>query len=267
MLETQMRVTHSANQQRFGRFLKLWRGAHALTEQDLSGLRAASSDEQHLHSGEHFQDAGTDQRHVFYLSSGAALLAHYGSAGQFSIPHFYLAGDFIGLETLHTEKAIASKMAACAASIVRIEKSVLLREMSANPRLAQTLFLQSSINHVWATDRLNRMISYNSDARLAQFLLMLNSRQSTLGECKKDLIYCPITQALIGAGVGLTPVSVSRSLSRLKSSGLLVKEASHYRILNRRRLEHMCDFIDRSEDLNLLRTKRAPPAQEAISLR
>lgn len=268
MLDTYTKVTHGTDQQRFGRFLRLWRGAHDLTVNDLNGLRAASSDERHLHSGEHFQDAGTNQRHVFYLSSGAALSAHYGSAGQFSIPHFYLPGDFIGLETLHTEKATASKMASCASSIVRIEKSVLLREMSGNPRLAQTLFLQSSINHVWATDRLNRMISYHSDARLAQFLLMLNSRQSTLGERKKDLIYCPITQALIGAGVGLTPVSVSRSLSRLKSSGLLVKEGSHYNILNRGRLEDMCDFIDRSEDLNQLQTKRAnPPAPEAISLR
>ena len=95
------------------------------------------------------------------------------------------------------------------------------------------------------------MISYNAEARLAQFLLMLNSRQSTIGARKKDLVYCPITQALIGAGVGLTPVSVSRSLRRLKHAGLLSKEGSYYRILNRTRLEQMCDFMDRSCDVDL----------------
>ena len=180
--------------------------------------------------------------------------AHYGSGGQFSIAHFYLPGDFIGLETLHTQRATVSQLAACAASVVRVEKAALVREMSANSRLAQTLFLQSSINQVWATDRLNRMISYNADARLAQFLLMLNSRQSIFGSRKKDLVYCPITQALIGAGVGLTPVSVSRSLRRLKQSGLLSREGSNYRILDRSRLEQMCDFIDRSRDVEVRAT-------------
>lgn len=168
--------------------------------------------------GEALIREGDSARHVFNITSGSVRVYKLLSDGRRQITGFLFAGDFLGLAT--GETYVFSAEAIEPVTACRFRKSdyrTLIRE---TPALEATLLDRA--NHELAAAQNQMMLLGRKTAleRVATFLLDLPGHDPARAAAAGH-VHLPMTRSEIADYLGLTIETVSRVLTRLKTSGVI----------------------------------------------
>jgi CRP/FNR family transcriptional regulator len=161
---------------------------------------------------------GDPTTNVYWIESGAVSLFKMLPDGRRQILGFAYAGDFVGLGA-RGERAVSAQ-AIKATRVRSIPVSRLNKIASSDPELSFILYQTLAAELEEARDLMLTTGHRSACERVAAFLLTLSRRNRRSGK-PKDMIELPMTRADIGDFLGLTIETVSRTLTKFKSRGLI----------------------------------------------
>jgi CRP/FNR family transcriptional regulator, anaerobic regulatory protein len=161
---------------------------------------------------------GDPTTNVYWIESGAVSLSKMLPDGRRQILGFAYAGDLVGLGA-QGERLVSAQ--AIKAARVRSIPVARLHKIAANdPAFSFKLYQTLAAELADARDLMLTTGHRSACERVAAFLLTL-SRRNRRGGKDRAVIDLPMTRADIGDFLGLTIETVSRTLTKFKSRGLI----------------------------------------------
>jgi CRP/FNR family transcriptional regulator len=189
----------------------------ALDDDELRLLNDISMDVQ-LPPGAAAYDEGEQADYVYNLTAGFMKLYKLLPDGRRQITGFVFPGDFLGLasekEYVHTAEAITD------ATLCKFKRTKLERLFTDLPKLESRLLEISRNELAEAHNQMLLLGRKSAKERIASFLTMLHRRAERL-ELPTRPLEIPMSRNDIGDYLGLTTETVSRTLTRLKQSGII----------------------------------------------
>ncbi|MBT6542488.1 MAG: helix-turn-helix domain-containing protein [Rhodobacteraceae bacterium] len=188
-----------------------------LDDDELDRLNAIRLPVQLPHGAAAF-DEGAPADYVYNLTAGTMKLYKLLPDGRRQITGFVFPGDFLGLtfnkEYVHTAEAITD------ATLCKFKRSQLERLFHELPKLESRLLDISRHELAEAHNQMLLLGRKSAKERIASFLIMLTARAERL-ELPCAPLEIPMSRNDIGDYLGLTTETVSRTLTRLKQSGVI----------------------------------------------
>jgi CRP/FNR family transcriptional regulator len=179
-----------------------------------------------FHAGEHLFRAGDEFHAVATVRAGCFKSYVIESDGQERVLGFYLPGEIIGLEAIHSGSHTANVVALDTSTVCSLEFESVIGMARQMPGLQTELFRVMSHRisdlEIMAGDR-------TADQRIALFLLSLSERFSHRGYSATDFILA-MSRRDIASFLRLATETVSRVLARFQKSGLLQVDRKQLRI-------------------------------------
>ncbi len=160
------------------------------------------------------------------IGSGWAALTKTSTSGKRQIIAIFIPGDQIGFPD---QMALPSHVDITALSTVDFYSAETSRSATRPPLSALLL------NQIFRAD-------LDGPERLVHLFLELHERLQAAGLAPETFFNTPLTQEQISATVGMSPVHVSRILTKLKADGLISLQDRKLCLLNRDRLLEMCEY-------------------------
>lgn len=188
-----------------------------------------------LKRGQELFHEGQTAKHIVIVHSGSLKAYRNIADGTQLVTNFYLPGDFLGWEAMHTGRYHGNVVALNTASVCRIAIAELLSYgVGATERLAHVLRL--------ATEALVReegwrvqIASRGADERVAAFLLALSAHNAGRG-LSPQAIALPMSRSDMGSFLNLAIETVSRVFGRLQKENVIKTQAGMVEILDLARL-------------------------------
>jgi CRP/FNR family transcriptional regulator len=209
--------------------LCLPRGLHA---SDLEQLDTVVSCEGPHHEGDFLLRAGDPFRSLYAVRSGSYKSYTIDQDGREQIWGFHLPGEIMGLDAIHPERHICNVVALDTATACNLPFDQLSAIASRLPGLRSGLFKILSKNLAQQTLRSR---DETAEERLAAFLVDLSSRLRERGFSERDL-HLSMPRRDIASYLHLTAETISRSLARFQSEGLISVDHREIRLLDLARL-------------------------------
>jgi CRP/FNR family transcriptional regulator len=188
-----------------------------------------------LEAKEHVFCEGDPRIYIFQIMEGVVAVYKTLTDGRRQIIDFAYPGDLVGLGLLGEH--VLSAQATCDARVRCLSVAALERAAETDASLALKLY-KSVCQELAATRSLLVTVGQRSAAeRLAAFLLMLYRRDSNKAN---STIVLPMRRSDIADLLGLTIETVSRTLTKLRTMGVIMIE--------RGTTVHLCD-IPRLEEI------------------
>ena len=185
---------------------------------------------------------GDPTTHIYKIETGAVCLYKVLSDGRRQVLGFAYPGDLIGLgaQGEHFMNAQAMKPTRLRSLPISILKQI----ASQDPRLGYKLY-QVLAEELAATRDLMLTTGQRSAVeRVAAFLVALSRRNERNG-LAPETIDLPMTRSDIADFLGLTIETVSRTLTKLRMSGIVdLPQSAHVHLLETERLQHLADGED-----------------------
>ena len=182
---------------------------------------------------------GDEAKHVFNITSGSVRVYKLLPDGRRQITGFLFAGDFLGLATGQTY--VFSAEAIEPATACRFRKSdyrTLIRE---TPALEAALLDRATHELAAAQNQMLLLGRKTALERIATFLLDLPGHDPARATTE-GLVRLPMTRSEIADYLGLTIETVSRVLTKLKTSGVIrLISLTELQIENAERLKALAD--------------------------
>lgn len=216
-------------------------------EQLLSRLEKT---ERQVKEREEIYAGGDPMKHLFCVKSGW----FYGYTnlpdGGRHVVRIYHPGDIIGFSGLAFYHQSINLRSATEGCLCPFEKNDLDQIFETAPTIAALLFTLSSREQVIIIDTLRAASRMRPRARLAFLLLDIASRLRITNSAMTNRFRLPLTQTDIGDTIGLTNVSVSRTLVEMEQDGLIERINGDVVLLREEQLRDICDFHDRHADMD-----------------
>lgn len=210
----------------------------ALEDWELDRLNAIRMPSETPHGTTLF-DEGAAADYVYNLTAGCMKLYKLLPDGRRQITGFVFPGDFLGLA--HDTEYVYAAEAVSDASLCKFKRSQLSGLFEEFPRLESRLLNMSRDELVEAHNQMLLLGRKTARERIASFLLMLSRRAEEFGIAANP-VAVPMSRNDIGDYLGLTTETVSRTLTRLKNSGVIVINSDRkIDIVDRDSLEEMAD--------------------------
>ncbi|HYE00209.1 MAG TPA: helix-turn-helix domain-containing protein [Alphaproteobacteria bacterium] len=161
---------------------------------------------------------GDDADFVYVVVSGTIRIHKTLPDGRRQITGFLGAGDFLGLSA--GESHVYSAEAVTAASVKRIDRSRFEAVAATDAALQRQLMAFTSSELLAAQDQMLLLGRKTARERLCSFLLALAEKARRRGE-GGERIALPMSRTDIADHLGLTLETVSRTVTQLKTSGLI----------------------------------------------
>jgi CRP/FNR family transcriptional regulator len=155
---------------------------------------------------------------VFNVTAGMVKLYKLLPDGRRQITGLLGMGDYLGMAVGDSYAYSAEALTDC--WLCRFQRSQLEALLVELPQLQRRLFSMASNELRAAQDQMLLLGRKTAKERLCSFLLML-SRRAVSGGQKASPVMLPMTRADIADYLGLTIETVSRTLTLLKTSGLI----------------------------------------------
>lgn len=155
----------------------------------------------------------------FKVLKGAVRGCRLLADGRRHIGEFFLVGDFIGLDA--SEHYAFSAEAITEITVIRYSRRKVDALIADEPRVGQSLVEIMRTGLAIARERMLVLGHMTAMERIATFLLDLSARR---GDGRISL---PMTRTDIGDYLGLTMETVSRTMSQLKSDGIITQHGMH----------------------------------------
>ena len=186
------------------------------------GHSFTTTNERSLESHEHLFIANDTQTHIYQVLEGVVGVYKMLSDGRRQIVTFYYPGDLIGVEDtgtwLHHGEALCNTKIRC------IALSTIDSLISSEPGFGQAMLATLATELAETRDQLLSLGRKSALEKMATFLLRIsrrNQRENT-DECQ---LHLPMTRAEIADYLGLTIETVSRTITKLKTAGVIQLES------------------------------------------
>jgi len=188
-----------------------------------------------IQPGEHLFRAGDDFQSIASVRTGCFKSYVIDQEGQEQVLGFYLPGEIIGLDAIHSHHHTASVVALDTSAVCGLtfdSMSGLARQM---PELQNEMFRIMS-------RRINELETIagdlSADERIAMFLMSLSKRFVSRGYSETEFILA-MSRRDIASYLRLATETVSRVLARFQKSGILKVDRKQVRILNLEELQKL----------------------------
>jgi CRP/FNR family transcriptional regulator len=163
-------------------------------------------------------EEGDPADNVYTVTAGAVKIYKSLADGRRQITGFLFPGDFLGLT--HNESYAYSAEALTLTRLCRFPRRRLEALLDEIPRLEQQLLSMASHELATAQDQMMLLGRKSARERVVSFLLML-SNAAVRREQRGNPVSLPMNRSDIGDYLGLTIETVSRTLTKLKTTGLI----------------------------------------------
>ena len=164
------------------------------------------------------------------LKGGARHIFAYLIPGDLCDPNI-----FILKRMDHTIETLApSKM-------VNIPRARVL-ELMDRPAIARALWWATLVDEATLREWLVNLGQRDALHSIAHLFCEMHLRMQSIGLTDGDSFHLPITQAVLGDTMGLSPVHVNRALQNLRSTDLITFKAGELVINDVTRLQALCEF-------------------------
>ena len=167
--------------------------------------------------------------HLFNITEGNVKIYQLLDDGRIQIIGFLYPGDFFG--TYKNNKYNYSAEAIGDLRTCVFDQKTLDKYLDQNPVLAKELINQTSYELTLAQDRMTVMGRLNAIEKIANFLLNISNQRKRIG-WPSNPISLSMTRQDIADYLGLTIETVSREISKLKSSNIIKIISSKQLLIN-----------------------------------
>lgn len=171
-----------------------------------------------LKSGAVLAREGDPAPHVFSITSGSLRVYKLLPDGRRQITGFLFAGDFLGLAV--GDDYVFSAEAMEPSTVCRFRKGPFRALVQQSPPLEHMLLNRTMHELAAAQNQMLLLGRKSALERVASFLLDLPSHDPAR-PVTQDHVHLPMTRSEIADYLGLTIETVSRVLTRLKTSGVI----------------------------------------------
>ncbi len=178
----------------------------------------ATTYEKPIEAHAHLFIANDQQTHIYQVLSGVVGLYKMLADGRRQIVTFYYPGDLIGVEDtgvwMHHGEALCSARLRC------IPLSAIDSLITSEPGFGQAMLATLATELSETRDQLLSLGRKSALEKVATFLLRIARRNKREGtdECQ---LYLPMTRSEIADYLGLTIETISRTITRLKTTGVI----------------------------------------------
>ena len=220
--------------------LCLPRGLH---REDLKLLDNMSQRSRPLHRGDFVFEAGDPFKAIYAVRSGIIKVYLDSDHGEERILGFYLPGELLGLDAIHSGQHACSALAIETSSVCSFPYDRLDEACSRIRGLHQQMCRLMSREISGENEHLLMLKNKTAEERIAGFLVNLSSRYQRLGYSGTEF-KLPMSREEIGNYLGLTTETVSRLLSKLQRDGII---ESSRRFIILKNLSHLQQLLSHPE--------------------
>ncbi|MEQ8747955.1 helix-turn-helix domain-containing protein [Pyruvatibacter sp.] len=205
-----------------------------LNDDELGALAKLTHSESH-DVGETLFFEGDRAGECFIVQKGALKLYKLLPDGRRQITGFLFKGDFLGLshgeEYIYTAEVL-EQVETCSLKSDRMQHLV-----EQFPKLSNRMLNLATLELSVAQEQMLLLGRKTAQERIATFLLWLSNRAAERGE-DANPVRVPMSRSDMGDYLGLTVETVSRSITKLKTSGIItLKEGNRVQINDRELLD------------------------------
>lgn len=208
-------------------------------------LRELESNPIRFRKSQHLIAPGERHHSPFIVHSGFVAVSRLNKAGDRTIIHLLIPGDIGNLRAVLLGDTEICCTALCDVSASWIPGEAYQELLASNAVEAFDLLRMNAIARSILAERLYSVGRRNGYQRVGHFLLEMHSRMQMLGLAAGDSFRAPLTLAVFGDLLALTPEHVSRLLQRLRRDGLISNERDRWNLHDIPRLTELCDFDPR----------------------
>lgn len=186
------------------------------------GNSFATTSERSLDTHEHLFMIGDQQTHLYQIQEGVIGVYKMLADGRRQIVTFYYPGDIIGAAdqaawTQHAEALCQSRVRCIA--ITTVDKLI-----TSEPGFGQALLSMLAIELDETRDQVLSLGRKSALEKVATFLLRISRRNRREGKDEGSL-HLPMKRAEIADYLGLTIETVSRNITKLRTTGVIALES------------------------------------------
>lgn len=236
MLNTAQKTNHHQTTGNAG--ISEWLGDGHSAQIAMGGSFTTTS-ERSLDAHEHLFMIGDEQTHLYQIQEGVVGVYKMLADGRRQIVNFYYPGDIIGAAdqaawTQHAEALCKSKVRCIAASTV---DKLITTELGFGQALLSMLATELDETR----DQLLSLGRKSALEKVATFLLRISRRNRREGR-DEALLHLPMKRSEIADYLGLTIETVSRNITKLRTTGIIKLESkSEVRITDIQLLEDLAE--------------------------
>jgi CRP/FNR family transcriptional regulator len=166
---------------------------------------------------------------LYNITQGNVKIYHLLSDGRIQIIGFLYPGDFFGSYKLGRYNYSAEAIGEVKLCVFKQE--VLDKYLGKNMNLAKELLHMISHELTLAQDRIGVLGKMNANERMARFILNISNQRARIG-WQDNPISLPMTRQDIADYLGLTLETVSREITKLKTSNIIKVISSKQLFIN-----------------------------------
>jgi CRP/FNR family transcriptional regulator len=167
---------------------------------------------------------GEEATHIFEVAEGVLRIVRVLSDGRRVITGFRFAGELVGAGVLARYQASAE--AVVPTRVRRCSRSHFNAEVGGDPDLHFQLFDQLHQEMTGSRDQVVLLALKTAEERVSSFLLSM-MRRVTGDAAPSSVIHLPMGRVDIADYLGLTIETVSRTMTRLRELGVIVRIGRH----------------------------------------
>ncbi|WP_224407348.1 Crp/Fnr family transcriptional regulator [Afifella sp. IM 167] len=178
--------------------------------------------------GQIVKHQGARDNQIYIIKSGWAMVYTYLPGGSRQVIEVCLPGDVIGTQIAGEELAVLTAFSAWVAPAEGLPQAI-----AGRPSIAEFFVAAAVRRRACMTAQIVRLGQRSAADRTADFLLEVDARLRLVGLTEGDSFTLPLTQNELADLLGLTPIHMSRTLHKLRASGLISLKRQRVEILNR----------------------------------
>jgi len=176
------------------------------------------------------------------LASGLASRHRTTRDGSRQIIALMLPGDVCGFHFITGAQPPSGLSAMVRTTVMDVPLDILLPVLENRPRILATLLLHMAEDNAGTEDLLISLGRRTTLERVAHLLCEIHFRLKRMGLVNDGAFAMALTQAELGAYLGLSAVHVNRTVQELRRRGLVQSTGGQIRILDLESLEAIAGF-------------------------
>ena len=211
---------------------------HTLTNEEIEKVDSIIKRRKPLKRGDYLYNTGDEFSSIYAVRSGSIKAFTIDTEGEEQVVGFYLPGELLGLDAIDSKVHLSTAKSMETTSVCEIPFDS-IEDLSASIRNLQVHMYRLLSREIRIDQELQMLLAKKSaEERISAFLMNLSLRyqQRRLSSTHFRL---PMARSDIGNYLGLAVETVSRTLTRLQTTGVLMVEGKEVEILD---LNALCNI-------------------------
>lgn len=211
---------------------------HTLTNEEIEKVDSIIKRRKPLKRGDCLYNTGDEFSSIYAVRSGSIKAFTIDTEGEEQVVGFYLPGELLGLDAIDSKVHLSTAKSMETTSVCEIPFDS-IEDLSATIRNLQVHMYRLLSREIRVDQELQMLLAKKSaEERISAFLMNLSLRyqQRRLSSTHFRL---PMARSDIGNYLGLAVETVSRTLTRLQTTGVLMVEGKEVEILD---LNALCNI-------------------------